>query len=327
MSFNFGSSASKPASSQGFSFGKSSTTTTGGAFGFNSSVGTAGAATTGGFGGFGTATTGSSFSLQPQTQTQQLQQQQQQRSSMNTPFANLDENTKKIWQQMEAFLRQKRLGSENIDKVLNTMDLDSVSEEVSNLKQRFSTLETLLHEDSQQVLCFKQEVHKLLKHAEAALRLLERVKSSVGGPLYVGGREMTSLPSTYFWDLLRQFEEAMQKIRQNITDLENHLADPFHSGKFSPEVLEGIMRNQHVVFMKVASQVALLHDKVLELKDEYLLERRKYYGDAADPFKAADKKATDRARVAKMLQERSLIPTGPVIPQQQQQQQQQHNQQ
>jgi hypothetical protein len=55
-------------------------------------------------------------------------------------------------------------------------------------------------------------------------------------------------------------------------------------------VLQDIMKNEYHLFVSVASHLAVLHESLSELKQDYLNYRSKYLNDTTDIFEQAEKK-------------------------------------
>ncbi|XP_004631170.1 nucleoporin p58/p45 [Octodon degus] len=138
---------------------------------------------------------------------------------------------------------------------------------------------------------FKQE----LKNAEIALRTQKTPP---------GLQHENAAPADYFRILVQQFEVQLQQYRQQIEELENHLATQANNSHITPQDLSMAMQKIYQTFVALAAQLQSIHENVKVLKEQYLGYRKMFLGDAVDVFEA-------RRAEAKKWQNTPRVTTGP----------------
>ncbi|KAF2973740.1 hypothetical protein EK904_004582, partial [Melospiza melodia maxima] len=101
-----------------------------------------------------------------------------------------------------------------------------------------------------------------------------------------------------------QFEVQLQQYRQQIEELENHLATQANNSHITPQDLSMAMQKIYQTFVALAAQLQSIHENVKMLKDQYLGYRKSFLGDAMDVFEA-------RRTEAKKWQSAPRVTTGP----------------
>ncbi|RLW08242.1 hypothetical protein DV515_00003131 [Chloebia gouldiae] len=101
-----------------------------------------------------------------------------------------------------------------------------------------------------------------------------------------------------------QFEVQLQQYRQQIEELENHLATQANNSHITPQDLSMAMQKIYQTFVALAAQLQSIHENVKMLKDQYLGYRKSFLGDAMDVFEA-------RRTEAKKWQSTPRVTTGP----------------
>ncbi|EHH58481.1 hypothetical protein EGM_08345, partial [Macaca fascicularis] len=136
-----------------------------------------------------------------------------------------------------------------------------------------------------------------LKNAEIALRTQKTPP---------GLQHEYAAPADYFRILVQQFEVQLQQYRQQIEELENHLATQANNSHITPQVIDLSMAMQKIyqTFVALAAQLQSIHENVKVLKEQYLGYRKMFLGDAVDVFE------TRRAE-AKKWQNTPRVTTGP----------------
>ncbi|NXC68509.1 NUP58 protein, partial [Anhinga anhinga] len=109
---------------------------------------------------------------------------------------------------------------------------------------------------------------------------------------------------SYFRILVEQFEVQLQQYRQQIEELENHLATQANNSHITPQDLSMAMQKIYQTFVALAAQLQSIHENVKMLKDQYLGYRKTFLGDAMDVFEA-------RRTEAKKWQSAPRVTTGP----------------
>uniref|UniRef100_A0A2K5D2H4 Uncharacterized protein n=1 Tax=Aotus nancymaae TaxID=37293 RepID=A0A2K5D2H4_AOTNA len=104
--------------------------------------------------------------------------------------------------------------------------------------------------------------------------------------------------------LVEQFEVQLQQYRQQIEELENHLATQANNSHITPQDLSMAMQKIYQTFVALAAQLQSIHENVKVLKEQYLGYRKMFLGDAVDVFEA-------RRAEAKKWQNTPRVTTGP----------------
>eukprot|EP00126_Sphaerothecum_destruens_P015425 Sdes_comp9429_c0_seq1m891 len=137
--------------------------------------------------------------------------------------------------------------------------MSEVQLRTQDLLQKTALLFHKLEIGENSVAKLKKLVSSDLKHAEASLRVSNRVKNPNLSNLHVDNSSFLE----YIQELVFSFEERMLLYRQQISELEAHIDSIFSSNmKLSPEGLSNIMHSQYESFVSLATQVALVHDEV-----------------------------------------------------------------
>eukprot|EP00741_Cyanophora_paradoxa_P000067 tig00000057_g64.t1 len=227
---------------------------------------------------------GSSFGLFGQQQ-QQLGQPAPAPAPVNwgpMRFADLPENYKKQLEEFETFRKQQKQIIVELGEKKQNEELSKIKQQVESLSQAASAALNWIERERKIVLDLKQEARRVIDHADTAARTVH-AKSNPAAyaapPMY--------LPSKYYWEMEASFRERMRLIRLQIEELERHVAASKAGGHaHSPHALKLIMKNQHELFVKVAAQVAQVHDRVQDLKEGYLRNMALAGTDAPNPFDA-----------------------------------------
>ncbi|CAG8495154.1 5085_t:CDS:2 [Acaulospora morrowiae] len=115
--------------------------------------------------------------------------------------------------------------------------------------------------------------------------------------------------SKYYYDLIVSFEDRLQQYESIIDELERHFywiyQNPERSNDQDLAALTEAMRNQHNSFMAVTGKVALLHENVEKLRNQYLNYRRTKFLDNINPFVGQDAQKTDAVPVLSIVESMS----------------------
>nr|XP_023408840.1 nucleoporin p58/p45 [Loxodonta africana] len=168
---------------------------------------------------------------------------------------------------------------ENLQKFVK--EQKQVQEEISRMSQN--------HPGNQRLH------YKELKNAEIALRTQKTPP---------GLQHENTAPADYFRILVQQFEVQLQQYRQQIEELENHLATQANNSHITPQDLSMAMQKIYQTFVALAAQLQSIHENVKVLKEQYLGYRKMFLGDAVDVFEA-------RRTEAKKWQNTPRVTTGP----------------
>uniref|UniRef100_A0A8D0H5S5 Uncharacterized protein n=1 Tax=Sphenodon punctatus TaxID=8508 RepID=A0A8D0H5S5_SPHPU len=144
----------------------------------------------------------------------------------------------------------------------------NVQEDIKALKQLLSVAASGLQRNTLSIDKLKIETAQELKNAEIALRTQKTPP---------GLQHENTAPADYFGILYRQ----------QIEELENHLATPANYLHITPQDLSMAMHKIYQTFVALAGQLHSIHENVKMLKDQYLGYRKTFLGDAMDKWQSA----------------------------------------
>ncbi|GCB67019.1 hypothetical protein scyTo_0007982 [Scyliorhinus torazame] len=119
-----------------------------------------------------------------------------------------------------------------------------------------------------------------------------------------GLQHENTAPADYFRQLVEQCEVQLQQYRQQIEELENHLATQANSSHMTPQDLSLAMQKVYQTFVALAAQLQSVHESAKILREQYLGYRKTFLGDATDVFEA-------RRAETKKWQNAPRVTTGP----------------
>ena len=186
-------------------------------------------------------------------------------------------------EEFKKYVKEQKTTREQIMR-MSTKSHYKVQEEVAMLQQLLSLVSNGLQRNALAIHKLKDESAQELKHAEIA----QRTRDTPPGLQY---ENVT--PAEYFQCLVQDFEVRMMTYRQQIEEMESHLASLNQSSMLTPQELSSLLAKLHQSFLALAAQLQMVHNTVKAQKEHFLNYRKVFHGDTTDIFQKC-RKAEER---------------------------------
>ena len=272
------------AGTTGFSFGAPSTTTTGTTTGAPPTTGTTGTGfsfgATGSTGtsttapttniGFGTTTAPTTAPGGTTTTSTEI--------TPKTPFKKLPQPIKDRLKNFEkSKITSREKAREAIKKQENSSDMSKLKRHIQKVEKKISASKVNIERTRDTVDAIKHEVLVESKNVEQAQNSFHKL--GLRTPPY--SNTDPNYSSTYFINTSQKLEQRMQEIWKQIEDISHTLSHSDVYNMPSGQLLQGTITSQQQAFFNAAARLSVLHEKVNEIKDQYI----RIYGVKGDPFK------------------------------------------
>uniref|UniRef100_A0A3B3QWD0 Nucleoporin 58 n=1 Tax=Paramormyrops kingsleyae TaxID=1676925 RepID=A0A3B3QWD0_9TELE len=194
----------------------------------------------------------------------------------------------------QKFVKEQKQLQEDISRMSSKAML-KVQDDIKSLRQLLSVSGSGLQRSALAIDKLKVETAQELKNADIALRTQKTPP---------GLQHENTAPSDYFRGLVEQFEVQLQQYRQQIEELENHLAAQGSGSHITPQDLSLAMQKLYQTFVALAAQLQSVHENVKILKHQYLGYRKAFLGDSTDVFES-------RRVASRKWQSAPQVTTGP----------------
>lgn len=198
--------------------------------------------------------------------------------SLETLFENLPEQAKQNVQSFHAFLKEQNQ-LESFVKTVSEEDLIRFQMHMKDLKQLVQRRQYAQTKQALAVHRMEKELKHLVHHVDhASLMMMSNLESETSSlPLARIARHVES-PSPFYWELLENFEQRMQNLKQQIMELQTSLSPLTETQASSNEEareltcrsLQHLLLQQNSTLMKAATIVAEAHEKADRLRNEFL---------------------------------------------------------
>ncbi|CAG8520172.1 10077_t:CDS:2 [Acaulospora colombiana] len=233
-----------------------------------------------------------------------------------TRFSDLPQEYQKSLAELDNHIQQQKrmmtsIGSMNLPNV--KQQIQDVFNESRILFQKLAHLTNDLQSGQLYIGKLLTELDKHIGLVDNARRFYDAASQGQSNAVIQIGDNVFS---KYYYDLIVLFEDRLQQYESIIDELERH----FYWIYQNPERNDGkelfaffidltalteAMRNQHDSFMAITGKVALLHENVEKLRNQYLNYRRAKLLDNSNPFLGQGPQRTDAVPVLSIVESMS----------------------
>ncbi|KAI9909851.1 hypothetical protein PsorP6_010623 [Peronosclerospora sorghi] len=233
--------------------------------------------------------------------------------TLETVFEELPEDVKKNITQFHKFLKEQ----DQSDAFLKTVSprlIEVLRENMIRLEQEVLARHNRQNSQTAAVHHMRQDVRQLLHQVDAATLTRRNLDPSSVPNLYHIMRRV-EMPSPYYWDLLKHFEQKMAAIKAQIEDIEAQLK-PLYDERDgaenrmempAPMQLQHILLAQNTALVQAAAQVAEVHEKAEEVRQLFLATMMKDLARRGEKNPAAFQNPFDKRKKSSEADKRQAI--------------------
>ncbi|KAI9188981.1 hypothetical protein H9P43_000403 [Blastocladiella emersonii ATCC 22665] len=252
-------------------------------------------------GGFGAPATSAAaaptFSLGGGFGAPAQQQQAQVQVTMKTKFADLPADVQNELRAIDKLIKEQTGLADSLVSKDTGSALRDLTDDIAKLRKTHGAIAVVLEKDLQAALALRGAARKELNRAETAGRILDAELHNTTAQMAHNKYYSTI---AYFREKDDEFRCRATEYAQRIAELEDHIASLCSAHAPTPQTIGETVRTQHSSFLLLASQVAALHNNVEKLREQYVVYRRQYYGDAKNPFAVGGKKNRNKRPASHM---------------------------
>eukprot|EP01083_Nonionella_stella_P145305 455062_1 len=214
--------------------------------------------------------------------SQQQQTAPQSAITRDTPFAQLPENLKNVFREIDAAVRRQKVVGTQVDVALK--QVQEPGSPVEGLEQLLVQLKRF----EESINAHKYDANDVLKVSQRKIKVVEEMLHSVpfASRWFLS---QVSLPSEYLQAKEQSFESEIDRILRLMDEVELHMRNPQSDSKHA---LQSAFIQTSRSVAGVASKMSVVHDDMQMLKGEYLSLREKYGLPTYNLFKKPEESKT-----------------------------------
>ncbi|KAJ3219192.1 Nucleoporin p58/p45 [Dinochytrium kinnereticum] len=199
----------------------------------------------------------------------------------STRYGECPDNIRNQLDQIEQFIQSQKDTVEEIRSTTTLQEIHDVHFMCERINLKYQGLKNLLDRDTALIQNLRSTMASEMKNTDSAARFIDRYSN----PHLSNQSHTQDVSQTYFANVTDQLESRLQLYRQTIDELERHFQSITQKPHYTPQAIADILRSQHDSFISIAGKISKVHDSISSERDKFLNYRKKYFGDARDPFK------------------------------------------